>query len=241
MTLLDMVQDIMNDTDSDPVNSISDTVESEQVAQIVKTTYYELLEAKDWGRVRKMLTLTETSASTPTVFTIPVTVSRITDIKYQDENEKWNDVTYREVEDFNELVLGNISTTSNVTQETIPNSDLTIYVRNNVMPTYWTSYDDNSIVMDAYKSTVDTYLKQANLITWGEVFPAWTASDTFVPVFPDTQFSYLLAEAKKRSFQLLKQAVSPTVQEQARRGQVRSQGIKAWKQNGSPERPDFGR
>ena len=39
MTLLAMVQDILNDMDGDEVNSISDTVEAEQVAQIIKTTY----------------------------------------------------------------------------------------------------------------------------------------------------------------------------------------------------------
>ncbi len=242
MTLLEMVTDILNDMDSDPVNSISDTIEAEQVAQTIKTTYYELIEGKEWGRQRKLLTLTETSVSTPTVFTIPATVTNLVDpIKYKDENENWNNIYRRDWDEFLDILLGYKSTDSDVTVQTLPNSDLTVYVRNNIQPSWWTSYDDNSIIMDSYKSTVDTYLKASKLIVYGEVTASWSAQDTFVPIFPDNMFSYLLAESKKRCFQNLKQMASPTVNEQARRGQIRSQTTKAWKQNGYPERPNFGR
>lgn len=242
MNLLYMTQSIINDMESEPVNSIADTAEAEMVAQTLRDTYYELIEAKDWGRQRKLLTLTETSVTTPTILTLPTTVSKITDpIHYKDENEAWRKVYRKEPDKFLEILLGYKSTDSNVVSQTIPNSDLTVYVRNNIQPTWWTSYDDNSIVMDAYKSTVDTYLRQSKLIVWGEVFPAWTAEDTFIPTFPDGMFTYLLAEAKKRCFQNLKQMSPPTVNEQARRGQIRSQTEKAWKQNGQPESPNFGR
>ncbi len=39
-TLLDMVQEILSDMDSDEVESIDDTVEAEQVVSILKSTYY---------------------------------------------------------------------------------------------------------------------------------------------------------------------------------------------------------
>lgn len=242
MTLLEMVQDILNDMDSEPVNSISDTVESDQVAQIIKTTYYTLIEGKEWGRERKLTTLTESSASTPTVFTLPVTTTKVIDpFRYKDENENWNKVYQKDWDSFLTILLGYKSTDSDVTAQTIPNSSLTVYVRNNVQPSWWASYDDNTIIMDSYKSTVDTYLKQAKLLLYGEVTPSWTAADTFVPTFPDNMFYYLLAEAKKKCFSKLKQMEDRTVNEDARRGRVRSQTTKAWKQNGYPEKPDFGR
>ena len=37
MTLLDMVQDVLNDLDSDEVNDIDDTIEAQQIAQIIKS------------------------------------------------------------------------------------------------------------------------------------------------------------------------------------------------------------
>ena len=40
MTLLDITQSILSAMDSDYANSIGDTVEAEQVATIVKETYY---------------------------------------------------------------------------------------------------------------------------------------------------------------------------------------------------------
>ena len=39
MTVLEMVQDILNDMDSDEVNSINDTIEAQQVANTVRTVY----------------------------------------------------------------------------------------------------------------------------------------------------------------------------------------------------------
>ena len=42
MTLLEMTQNILSAMDSDAVNSIGDTVESLQVADVIVETYYEL-------------------------------------------------------------------------------------------------------------------------------------------------------------------------------------------------------
>ena len=41
-TLLQMVQSILSDMDSEAVNSISDTVEAEQVASVIQDTFFEL-------------------------------------------------------------------------------------------------------------------------------------------------------------------------------------------------------
>jgi len=48
MTVLEIVQDILNDLDGDAVNSINDTVEALQIAQIVKTTFNNILDGKDF-------------------------------------------------------------------------------------------------------------------------------------------------------------------------------------------------
>jgi len=50
LTVLDMVQDVLSDMDSDEVSSIDDTVEAMQVAQIIKTAFYEVINDGDWLR-----------------------------------------------------------------------------------------------------------------------------------------------------------------------------------------------
>ena len=49
LTLLQMTQDIMSDMDSDDINSINDSVEALQVAQIIKTTYYNIIDGKNYA------------------------------------------------------------------------------------------------------------------------------------------------------------------------------------------------
>ena len=57
MTLLEIVQDVLNDIDSDNVNSIRDTVESEQVAAIVKSCYFEMIGNRNWPHLKKLFQL----------------------------------------------------------------------------------------------------------------------------------------------------------------------------------------
>lgn len=48
LTLLDIVQDVLSDMDSDEVNSINDSIEALQVAAIAKSTFYNIIDGRDW-------------------------------------------------------------------------------------------------------------------------------------------------------------------------------------------------
>ena len=58
MNLLAMTQDILSDMDSDDVNSINDSVEALQVAQIIKTTYYNIIDGKNYAFLYELFKLT---------------------------------------------------------------------------------------------------------------------------------------------------------------------------------------
>ena len=49
MTLLEMVQSLLSSLEGDNVNSISDTQEALQVAQVVKDTYFSLISRRYWS------------------------------------------------------------------------------------------------------------------------------------------------------------------------------------------------
>ena len=78
MTLLDIVQDIMSDMDSDEINSISDTAESLQVAQIVKTTYYNIIDGKNYAFLYELFKLTASGTDDrPTHMKLPEDIIKI--------------------------------------------------------------------------------------------------------------------------------------------------------------------
>lgn len=82
-TLLSMTQDILSALSSDEVSSISDTVESLQVANIIKNKYYDMVARSDPPKQDQLFQLTASGDSAkPTLMTMPSTVTRVNWIKY---------------------------------------------------------------------------------------------------------------------------------------------------------------
>ena len=63
MTLLEFVQDVLNDLDSDEVNSISDTVEATQIANVCRSVYYDVITTVDLPEHTELMTVTGLSDS----------------------------------------------------------------------------------------------------------------------------------------------------------------------------------
>lgn len=86
-TLLQLTQDILSSLDSDQVNSISDTVESLQVANLVKNKYYDIISRGNLPAQKVLLQLTaSTDPDRPTLMYVPAGVTDIEWIKYFDSN-----------------------------------------------------------------------------------------------------------------------------------------------------------
>src|SRR6516162_4755577 len=87
MTLLDMTQSILSSLGSDQVNSIGDTVESTQVAECLRTTYYNMIGRYDLPEHNQFVQLVaSTDPTKPTLMTMPDGISRIEWVKYFDTN-----------------------------------------------------------------------------------------------------------------------------------------------------------
>lgn len=86
-TLLELTQDILSGLDSDEVNSISDTVESMQVATIIKNKYYDILTRSNLPPVNQLFQLNPSNdSSLPVLMYVPTGVGKIEWIKYFDSN-----------------------------------------------------------------------------------------------------------------------------------------------------------
>lgn len=233
MTLLDIVQDIMSDMDSDEINSISDTAESLQVAQIVKTTYYNIIDGKDFPWMYELFQLnTSGTTSRPTHMSLPDDIIDLKWIKYNnkkstDTKNKLEKVIYKTPEDFINIVDSRDSSSSNISIITDP-SDITINVYTDRGPMYFTSFDDETLVFDAYDSAKETNLTNSNTQVYGKRSVTFTLSDSFTPDLPVQMFSYLLNEAKSTAFLTLKQMANQKAEQQSV-SQRRRMSQEAWK------------
>ena len=214
-TLLELVQSILSDMDSEPVNSISDSIEAEQIASVIEDTYFNFISARDIPEHRQLIKITSLSDSTkPTHF------------KYVGKEIYWlryniDEVTgtnYREVKfiEPGDFVTRNVDTSNTLIVPDVQ-AGTELIIRNDRMPSFYTSFDDEHIVMDAYKSSVESTLQNSKTQAYGVVYPTFTISDTFTPDLDDTLFPYLLAESKSVAFSLFKSGSDPKVEQAARR------------------------
>jgi len=87
LTNLQYVQSILSSLGSDEVNSVSDTTESLQVLDILKTTYFNILSRTALPAHTQLITLDPSlDPSTPVLMYIPSGVNKLEWIKYFDSN-----------------------------------------------------------------------------------------------------------------------------------------------------------
>jgi len=207
LSLLDMTQNILSALDSDPVDSIDETVEAVQVAELVKEAYFELISQRDWPFLFQLAPLQALGdTSNPTKMKIPDTWNKIKWIKYNK-----TEVIYMDVETFNNMV------SQRVVQAGVINSNGYVI---NQDPQYWTSYDDQHLIFDGYNSAVDSTLQASKSSAYGTQQATWTHMDSFIPSIPEKFFPTLLAEAKSQAFVNLKQQANAREERKATRGRM---------------------
>lgn len=246
LTVLAIVQDVMNDMKSDSVNSISDTIESQTIAQMVKSTYFDMIEERTWPTSKELMQLTASGTSArPTEMTIPDSIREIYWIKYNkrlisDTIDKFSDVDYLEPTDFIELCNGRDSSLSTITEQVDTISNVTFLVVNDTAPTYWTSFDDETIIFDSYDSDIDSTLQASKTQTWVSKEPSFTVSDSHVPDLPAKSFPLFVNEVKSLAFATLKQVPANVAERRARRQKTTIARTK-WRTKGGIKFPNYGR
>jgi len=214
-TLLQLVQNVLNAMDSDPVNSISDTVESLQVAEFVREAFEDLMSQREWSFLRTYSQLTGLGdVNNPTTMQIPDNVNLVYWIKYNK-----SDLIFLDPKDFTDLLDGRNTDNDNVNANGIITDQ---------MPQYWTSYDDKYIVMDAIDLSEESTLTSSKSQMYGVKVPVFTMADNFTPDLPEKFFPTLLESAKSTAFLCLKQQANAQSERKAQRGRVMLRN-EAWK------------
>lgn len=244
-TLLEITQDILSDMNSDEVNSINDTAESLQVAGIIRSTFDNIVSGKDYPHQNTLLQLQSSGTSDrPSHMVLPEGLLTLDTLKYNvrkstDTKDKYITIEYKEPVDFLTLTDSRVSSDTDVTTVT-DLSGTSLLIKNDIAPTYYTSFDDENIVFDSYDSGVDSTLQESKTKAYGKVFPSFTFSDGFTPDLPVSLFPYLINEAKSTCFTRIKEQPDQK-SEQHSITQRRKMSQEAFRLNGGVKRPNYGR
>lgn len=245
MSLLEMVQDILNDLDSDNVNSIDDTVEAGQVAQIIKTSYFEMMNNRNWPHQRKLLQFDVVGTlAKPNYIITPESVKELELFQYDkrksgDTSVVYGEVKYKDPDDFLRYISVRNGNDEN-TQTVVDYSGTSLLIRKDMAPSYWTSFDDTYIITDSYDASVGSTIQKARTQFIAYCYDSWVHQDSAIPVMTAEAFPALLEEAKSTAFVVLKQMANQKAEQKVGR-QQRWLSRKAWRTAGGVRYDDYGR
>lgn len=245
MTLLEIAQDIASDMNTDEFNSITDTLESLQIARIVESTYFEMMANKNWPHLKQLTTLNASGDSAkPTHMNMPESMKELHLVQYNkiksgETRTRWEEVVYITPDAFLRKVSELNSDNSDV-QEVTDHSGVKLLIKNNRAPQYYTSFNDEWLVFDSFDNTVDTTLQSSKTQCMVTLSPTFTVQDSFIPDLPVEAFPGLLAEAKSVSFARIKQSPDAKSEQQAKR-QRSWLSRKSFQAGQGMQFPDYGR
>lgn len=248
-----MVQTILSSMDSEEINSINDTVESDQITKILKSVYEDLIGKIDFPEHYTTFELTSSGdVNKPVLMTKPTIVDTILWIKYDRQTTTDPRVSYQEVVYksqplfFQDMYLlnpdaSNVDTFNyvDVAGDTIP-----FYYTNDTGPKFFTVLRDGTLFFDSIDLAVDTTLQKNKTVCYGKLDTSWSDTDSFVPNLDAQHFPLLLQEAKALAHYELRQIQHQKAEVSARQQKIALQrnktGIPAYIA-GTANLPDYGR
>lgn len=230
-TLLQLVQLGLSSINGDEITSINDTPESSQVVKITKTVYNDIVTRADLPEHKSLYQLVETSASSPTIMTVPTAVNSLDWVKYNwetsdDTDDKFKDITFVPLHEFLGMMhqIDESETASFGTfNYTVGSYSVKFFYSKLKSPTWYTTYDDGTIVFDSVDTGVETYLRATKSLGFGLMEPTFTESDGFTPDLDQVQEALLVNEMKAMCWAELRQTQHQKAEVNAKRGWVKLQ------------------
>lgn len=225
-TLLELVQLVASSIDSDEVNSIGDSTESLQIANIIRTVFFSIIGRAKLPSHYSLVNLQASNdTSKPVLMYLPSNIQQIEWVKYnnrvvESDPPTFTDIRFLDTKTFlDEMYYMNENDTAVGTFEhTVgPNTFLIQYMTDRP-PTVYTTFDDNTIIFDAYNSDLEDTLQSSNTVCFGRNIIPFTLSDTFIPDLEEGQFDLLINEAKALAWAEMKQTSHAIAERNSRRG-----------------------
>jgi hypothetical protein len=193
-------------------------VEAQQIASIAEDVYYNIIATRDIPEHRELIKLTTLSDNNfPTHFLYPTNLKSLQIVWYDTSSD--NSFEYTEIHWVDPLDFVNRSDNTADDYDAVLDrvAGTTLRIVNNKAPEYYTSFDDEHVIMDSYDSSIESTLKQDKVRAYGTVYPVFQQTDSYTPDFDNTVFPYYIAEVKSTVMSLLKGGPDPKVEQAARR------------------------
>jgi len=249
LTLLSVVNSYMDASDGFRVSTIDDTIEAQQVTSIAEKVFNELVnDVFSSDLTQELIQLESLSDSTkPNYLKLPDTAMRIKDSKvmYNVHSGESGTTTlnmvpieYMRPQEFLDYV-GSRSTNTPDTEIITDFSGYKMVIKCQSPPRYYTDFDDEHLVFDAYDSDVDSTLQSSKSGIVTSMQRSFTPSDTYVIDFPEWFHpTYLNAVIAECSIVLREEPIF-SIDRKARVGiirarkkeQIGSEGIETRKRN----------
>ena len=228
-TLLEIVQGILNEMESDEVNSITDTTESYAVANIVKQAFYDCAVELNLPEHHKLFELNASGDITkPCVMFVPDNVKRVEWIQYDTKSgtetqSNMKLINFMPLDEFILITRSAANDPSGITGEQVVTSNGEsfnfTYVKDR-FPTYYTSFDDRTIIFDSFDNTLENTLQKSKTMCYGSTYPFFSLTNDYYPDIDATQYPYLISKAKTRAFYTLKQQTNEESASEARKQKI---------------------
>lgn len=231
ITLIDVVKSTLNAISGDEVSSVADTPDALQIASLCRDVFEELISITDWPHLFDHSNLTTVAdANAPTYLTIDGSVARIDSLRYNttkasDANETWKTLEWKDPEEFIDITFSRKSGDADVEVSTgLGGAGIKLYVHNDTDPTYWTTFDDSYIVLDAYDVTEDpSGAVGTKALAKVKTFPVFDeTTDGFVIPLPEYMHALYKARVRVKAFETIKQIPSRQDDREATRQLIRS-------------------
>lgn len=196
-------------------NTLGANEAARRATNIVKEVYYEEMVYGDWGHLQVASKLESISDPTkPTTLKLPVDIEFGRRMRYEvtdpsvSSRRKFADVTH--VEDYDEFIdmLQERNTDDSNVEQVETDEGVPLFIYNDRFPEYWTSIDNDLIIMDAYRKDLSSTLVADKTMFVGKRVPDWQMKENFVPDLPTHKFPQFLAACKERAFETMKQSAS---------------------------------
>jgi hypothetical protein len=222
-TLLDLTQSVLSSVGGDEVNSIGDTTESLQVAEILKTSYFNIISRAQLPIKKEIFQLeASTDPLKPVLMYRPDNVRKVEWIKYYDVSQ--TPFTYKYVTILpNDQFLDQVNqyntdeTNVDIMTFTVGGKSFNLNYKTDTLPKFCTVFNNFYFIFDAFDSSFDSTLQASKTMCLGELSPVWLMEDTFHPELDEQQVPLLLNEAKSLAYFELKQITHAKAEQEAKR------------------------